>query len=68
MKLLDRILLIVWVAIGYVVAFIKTFLFPERKFDHSGLHTFDARAKSVAIEVKLWMQHWFSLLQHSPTA
>lgn len=54
---------------GYVVAFIKEFVLPEEKrIDHSGLQTFNEKARSIAVEFSLRANAWLSGLQHSPTA
>ncbi len=53
--------------IGFVVAFFKEFVFPEKRIDHSGLQSFTEKANSIAVEVSLKLHAWLSRLQHSPT-
>jgi hypothetical protein len=57
------------IVVSYVLAIIRVYILPQRSIDHSGLHCYQAEALSdVAIDVRLRLHHWLSLLQHSPTA
>ena len=55
-----------WV-FGYVVAFVKTFLKPDKFNEHWGFQSFVSKTRAIAVEVTLRFHRWLSLLLHSPT-